>query len=383
MQPNFYEQMSPIVHFSRIMDPTAYHPVPSDWWIIITDIVNSTQAIENGKYKDVNIAGGLAAMALSNYQGSMSYPFVFGGDGVTFLVPGDDIRTIRSILADTRKKVQEFFHLDLRVGMVPISRLKSEKDVWVAKWEVSDYYTQAILKGRGIEEAEELVKMHQSEWIIPSEEEIFQEASFEGFTCRWKDIPSEKGETVSLIIRENPNQDGNLMSIYQDLEGILGSEKDYHPITENTLRVSSSQKVLEKEAIVQSNGSSGLCKLLSLSKIYIETWVVRFAMFTKLPLKAYFYRLNDLKNYNIQSSDFRKFDGSLKMVVSISPERRKALEEFLQSEEEKGNLFYGMHISDRALLTCLLHSGASQEVHFVDGADGGYALAAKDLKAKL
>jgi hypothetical protein len=34
-------------------------------------------------------------------------------------------------------------------------------------------------------------------------------------------------------------------------------------------------------------------------------------------------------------------------------------------------------------MTCMVHSASSGEVHFVDGADGGYAMAAKMLKAKL
>ncbi|MEP0899817.1 DUF3095 family protein [Nodosilinea sp. FACHB-13] len=38
---------------------------------------------------------------------------------------------------------------------------------------------------------------------------------------------------------------------------------------------------------------------------------------------------------------------------------------------------------DRALMTCLVFERSGREVHFVDGADGGYALAAKPLKEKL
>jgi hypothetical protein len=44
---------------------------------------------------------------------------------------------------------------------------------------------------------------------------------------------------------------------------------------------------------------------------------------------------------------------------------------------------YGLHISDRALMTCLVFERNGRQVHFVDGADGGYALAAKEMKQKL
>jgi len=34
-------------------------------------------------------------------------------------------------------------------------------------------------------------------------------------------------------------------------------------------------------------------------------------------------------------------------------------------------------------MTCVLKVASSEEVHFVDGADGGFAMAAKSLKEKL
>ena len=40
-----------------IADSDSFIPMPSDWHIIITDVVGSTKAIEAGRYKDVNILG--------------------------------------------------------------------------------------------------------------------------------------------------------------------------------------------------------------------------------------------------------------------------------------------------------------------------------------
>ena len=71
------------------------------------------------------------------------------------------------------------------------------------------------------------------------------------------------------------------------------------------------------------------------------------------------------------------------MVLSLNKERRASLEGYLDTEEKNGILVYGTHISDSALLTCLMHSESSSEVHFVDGANGGYAMAAKVLKQKF
>ena len=62
---------------------------------------------------------------------------------------------------------------------------------------------------------------------------------------------------------------------------------------------------------------------------------------------------------------------------------RNQIQAFLEREYAKKNIYYGMHVSDRALLTCLLHVDSKREVHFVDAADGGYALAARQMKKQM
>ena len=46
-------------------------------------------------------------------------------------------------------------------------------------------------------------------------------------------------------------------------------------------------------------------------------------------------------------------------------------------------LFYGIQISDSALMTCMVFDRKDRHLHFVDGASGGYALAAKQMKGQL
>jgi hypothetical protein len=51
---------------------------------------------------------------------------------------------------------------------------------------------------------------------------------------------------------------------------------------------------------------------------------------------------------------------------------------------DEGRIYYGLHESSQALMTCYvqgLDDGA--HVHFVDGGSGGYALAAKQLKRQM
>ena len=83
----FYKDLPTLESFSQIFSDVQFERVPDDWWIIMTDVVGSTLAIEAGRYKEVNSAGSIAVMAISNHLGDMEFPFIFGGDGMTCLIP--------------------------------------------------------------------------------------------------------------------------------------------------------------------------------------------------------------------------------------------------------------------------------------------------------
>jgi hypothetical protein len=85
----------------------------------------------------------------------------------------------------------------------------------------------------------------------------------------------------------------------------------------------------------------------------------------------------------VENSDFRKFDGMWRMVLDGSEAQYRALQEYLDERHRAGRLVYGMHRSREALLTCIVFSYNGNHVHFVDGSDGGYAIAARGLKAQL
>jgi hypothetical protein len=80
------------------------------------------------------------------------------------------------------------------------------------------------------------------------------------------------------------------------------------------------------------------------------------------------------------NSDFRKCDEVLRMVIAVDTPARQKLEVWLQRAFEEGKLVYGLQISQAALITCLVSDHVHQHVHFLDGDQGGYALAASQLK---
>ena len=383
---NFYKNLVPRTSFSEVLQSRHHQAVPADWYVAITDVINSTQAIETGRYKDVNIAGGLAAMAISNVNEDMGFPFVFGGDGMTCLIPPSIKNDVNDVLYDTSLKVKTFFDLELRVGLVPVQKIyEAGHQLSISKLGVSKFYNQAIISGDGVQYAEDLLKKiaaAENPFLIRSKNNVNLEADFTGFTCRWQDIPSHKGETISTIILLRDDDKQLLPDVLNEMYRIFGKEEDFHPVISG-LKLAGADYYLGKEATVFAQQRTGWNYRLKLWRIKMEYLITLLAMKLHLPIKVNWYQLNKLKDYQIAASDFKKFDGSLKLVLNCQTAARKEWGAYLEDLRQKEKVYYGIHISDRAIMTCLLHSGSEQEVHFIDGADGGYALAAKMMKGQM
>ena len=78
-----------------------------------------------------------------------------------------------------------------------------------------------------------------------------------------------------------------------------------------------------------------------------------------------------------------KFDGLLREVISGTSEQRKVLENYLEKRFKENELVYGIHSSDSALVTCMINNRSGDHYHFIDGSDGGYAMAASKMKEQL
>ena len=83
----FYSDLPDFDEFFEVANPARYQPLPGDWQVVIADIRGSTQAIEEGRYKDVNMIGAACITSVLNVTEPHQVPYVFGGDGATLAVP--------------------------------------------------------------------------------------------------------------------------------------------------------------------------------------------------------------------------------------------------------------------------------------------------------
>lgn len=389
----FYDDLPELQRFDEIFSALNYHDAPKDWIIIVTDVVNSTEAIAAGKYKQVNIAGVVGLAVASNVVGHLRFPFTFGGDGVTLLLSPSLAEPVIAHLRDLKATIQQSFGLELRVGSLSVSDVVvPERPVRVAKLRVSEKYTQAVFDGAGVAYAEELIKSGtglesggaQSEGAEPSTRAAKADTS--GFSCRWREIPSGPGEVVALIVdacdTDPELRERAIRQVSEAVRVSLGEEEMYHPVATGLQQQIQTREEIDNEALVHTRGRHGFVLALQRLSISIQIIVVNIAVRLKLPLSNSHKTFSQVHRDNITHADFRKYDGRLKMVLACSPEGRNALVQRLDEMEQAGQILYGIHVANHALITCIMHLRTPDEVHFIDGGDGGYTLAAAQIKAK-
>jgi len=364
--------------FEGVTEAGNYRALPDDWAVATTDIVGSTKAIDDGRYKAVNMAGASVISALLNALGRRDLPFVFGGDGALVAVPGVAIETTRRTLADTQAWVADELGLTLRAAVVPIHDIRSHGlDVRVARLQVSDEVSYAMFTGGGASWAE--AEMKAGRFAVPPAP-AGSRPDLTGLSCRWNPIGARRGEIVSVIAVPGPKGGGNAFpALVADIVALAGTQdRGGHPVPLSGPDIAFSTLGVDAEARAMApRGKRLLAKAGIVSQIAL-TWV----------LLVFGWRLGafDPEEYRrdvSQNSDFRKFDDGLKMTIDIDAPSLARIEARLREAEAAGVCRYGLHSQDSALMTCLVVTPMQRNhIHFIDGAAGGYAMAAASLKAK-
>jgi hypothetical protein len=135
---------------------------------------------------------------------------------------------------------------------------------------------------------------------------------------------------------------------------------------------------LASEQRVRTYGEQWWSRLLSWPKLWVQNALGVLFMTTDWTTSE--TQWGTYKEDLEAHTDYRKMDGTLRQVLAGTVEQRKEFEAYLQAQYEAGTLVYGLDASDAAMITCLVFQYEKEHVHFVDGADGGYAHAARELK---
>jgi hypothetical protein len=370
----------PVFHdFTRIVDGALYLPLPDDWMVGAADIEQSTKAIQENRYKAVNMAGAAVIVAVTNALDGRDFPFVFGGDGASFAVPPSAADLARAALAATATWVKDELDLHLRISLMPVTAIRAQgHDVRVARYAPSDNVSIASFSGGGMAWADAAMKQGRFA-VEPSPPDVRPDLN--GLSCRYELIPASRGLVLSVVMMPAPGASPEAFrAAVREIARIVERSPDAsRPVPGMGLRLRWPPQGYNLEARAQRRAGEWLllrkAKVLALTLLYaLVMWSgVRVGRF----LPARYTR------EVVENSDFRKFDDALRMVLDCTPELAREIERRLVAIAAAGTARFGLHRQDAAMMTCFAPSPANpNHIHFIDGALGGYAMAASALKAQ-
>lgn len=132
---NFYKHLESIKNFQDITKDKYFKKIPNDWHIAITDIKNSTQAIEKGKYKQINFIAALGIIGVLNIDENLDLPYIFGGDGASLLIPNSIVSQTKNVLYEASTFAKNSFDLDLRIAIISVKKIRElKKEIEIGKF---------------------------------------------------------------------------------------------------------------------------------------------------------------------------------------------------------------------------------------------------------
>ncbi|MDQ0446074.1 DUF3095 family protein [Methylobacterium aerolatum] len=372
-----YARLDPIERFSDVLDDARYVPVPDAWWIALSDVALSTEAIERGRYRAVNLAGAAAIAAIRNALPGIEIPFVFGGDGSSLLIPPDHRGTVETVLAATVAWARDGLGLTLRAALIPVAAARAAgHDLRVARYAASADVTYAMFMGGGLAWAEAVMKT--GAYAIAAGGQGGP-PDLTGLSCRFAPVASRGRLVLSLIVLPRRGADpARLRAVLAEILAAVDAVPEMGrplPGAGPALRPPWSGLAEDARAAGPLLGSAVLRRLRLLAGRSVS-----FAVF-RLGLQVGRFSPRLYRRQLTANADFRKYDDGLRLTVACPPETADAIEARLTQAQDEGIVSYGLHRQEAAVVTCITPSPTQADhLHFVDGAGGGYARAAQDLK---
>ncbi|MEX0348427.1 MAG: DUF3095 domain-containing protein [Paracoccaceae bacterium] len=378
-ESDFYVGLPRVTRFGDLTDPATYTPLPEGWVIGTADIVGSTGHIAEGRYKMVNMVGAAVISSQINAGGGHAFPYVFGGDGASFAVSPSFAETSREVLGIMRRWAEEEFGLELRAAQFPIATIRDAgHEVGVARYEASTGVDYAMFGGGGLSWAEARLKRGDHA-VPPAEPGSLPDLT--GLSCRWNNAPARNGTILSVVIQPHPEVlPAEFSAVTRRIVAVVETlSRGGHPLPVGGPGVSWPPPGLALEA----HASRGARSLWRRKAELLVGNLIAWAFF-KTGFKAGEFDPVHYANMVTNNADFRKFDDGLKMTLDCDAETVQRLRNILGEAQHHGILHFGLFEQDEAMTTCFVPSVIRDDhIHLVDGASGGYARAAEQIKATI
>jgi hypothetical protein len=375
----FFAGLPPLASPHRTFDDAGYRRAPDDWLLAVTDIVGSTGAIAAGRHKTVNFVAAMAIGAAKNLCAPEPIPFLFGGDGAVLMVPPRCGEAMRRALARVRGVARRDHGLELRAGLATVADLRRcGCDVRVARFEPTAGNHFGVFAGGGVGVLEDAIRGRA--WpelgalaAVPETLDDREPPDLSGLSCRWAPLRSRNGKMLTLIVHGAPRPG----EVYADVLRLAGQAGDPRPAGLGNLHARWPPKAFMLEVRARARGRPLLRWVL---RVALETLYGSFLFATGM--KAGRFDPGRYRSEIVTNTDFCKHDRTLCVVLDCALDAIEPVQRRVGERAAAEGFEWGAHVSDTALMTCLVTSSTGGlHVHFVDGGGGGYTAAATRMKA--
>lgn len=380
---HFYRDLKPLqLPITEVFQPSHFCDLPSDWFIIIADVKNSTEAVQAGRHNDVNLvaAGSLIAGLNIAREQDVDVPFFFGGDGGVLLVPHAILKKVLAGLHAHKLNSARNFSLDMHIGSLPVKEIEQAGHfIKIAKVFSPNGLHKSVVVGDGFRFAEQAIK--EKTKVEAADPKEPAKLNLTGLECRWDKVkpPADENEVVCFLIEcLNPAQQMETYSkVLRKADEIYGDETTRNPLSMERLKLLITYQKIKKEMMAK-HGRWNVAYFLS---TFFFTFLGRFYF-------RYNWNINNLRGQEylrqlISNADILTIDGRINTIITGKSDKRIQFLNYLSRQEQEGNLIYGHHISKESIMTCYIENRNAKHIHFVDGSDGGYTEAAKEFKRKF
>ena len=321
----FYANLPVLNSFFEVSKAQNYHALPDDWYIGVTDIKDSTGAIQNNQYKRVNILGASPIIGIMNKTDRADLPYTFGGDGCAICFPKKYKQSIRQVFKSCQAIGESEYELHLRTAIIPVRKIKEEgHQIDVARFQVSPMYSQAVFTGGGINYAEDLLKEHEnSPYHIKNEGDI-PDIDYTGLECRWQEVHPPGKSVISILVQCNPahsNPEKVYDRVLKKMSSTFGFDDKTNPILTSELGMHMSVPALWHETKFRTFGQGWLQRFKYVLKVELQTLLGK--IFMKLGYQSSKTDWTHYKSDLSLNSDHRKFDDMLRLVIQADQQQQE------------------------------------------------------------
>ena len=330
----FYSEL-PIYSFNAselFNNSNRFTDVPDDWYVLCTDVESSTSFYLDGRWSVVNklAAAGIDVVLRASVNKGLEIPYVYGGDGILACFPPVILKEITYELAQLYRYGHAVCGANLRIGIVPV------KDVRRA-----GYQLRVSRVGSTGTISHSLFDDSAFGWI----DSVIKNSSEYSLTAMLHDVE------ISRL-----KYDQYILPVWQKIEKVYEGEEYLAMIILPTgdlhTRLDIYQQITE----------------------YIYSCTPRF--FDAHPIV-------ELEKDDIFTLDFFKTDGALKIIVSGRRPSLDLIIDYLVKLENDGQILFGSMTSKNSIITYVVKESADYIAGLLDLDDGGYVVAAQNMKAKM